>query len=710
MVFEEYKKTLTRVIQMYYPISSEELSPIIDYSIQKRYQQNENIRLVDTYKNQEQNSTLLAMADWIMSKEPIVTSYGTMFKNKGSIPNPLNAVVDQFLSERGIYKKKMFKYPKGTQEFEHYNLLQSLSKIDANGIYGTIGQYTSLIYNVNVATSVTSQGRTAVSTMMCFFEMFLANNVLFGSLDEVIMFIDHIVSERKDRKYKDELYLDDYISREECFAKIILTCGYRWVPDEEEMEIIWRIVSNLSQEDLNRVYYKNNLYSFCENTRIANMIRKMMCDLKEPFYSPAEVPEEIKEDLIEFTSVIREYVYYEWMVPHRLERAENMIKDICMISDTDSTIISVNAWYHFVVQLIKGCNLQITKFVPESVFTILDRDEFGDLKDKSQISPFVKVDPEYDYDFEHDELIEMKHVTDPFRVFPEDNVRYSAINIITTVLSSLVNEYMEAQTKRNFSYDPNYKCRILAKSEFLFKRALMTTAKKNYATIQEIQEGNIIPKDEQLDIKGIEALHKSTSPMSTRKALKRILLEDIMNTPTIDQFKILKHFAILEKQIMNSLQSGSREFYKPVTIKSQSNYDTPFRIQGIKASYVWNKIKPDSENLPSINLDERNAVDIAKTDINKVTIERIKDKYPEVYNNIVKLFEDDENLPKGEKIFKGSIDAIAIPLDVKVPEWLLELIDYKLIINNNIAGFPFESIGIQRLGKSSVNYTNIINI
>jgi hypothetical protein len=220
----------------------------------------------------------------------------------------------------------------------------------------------------------------------------------------------------------------------------------------------------------------------------------------------------------------------------------------------------------------------------------------------------------------------------------------------------------------------------------------------------------MIPKNKQLDIKGIQSMAKSSTAESTRDALKKILLEDIMNTPTIDQFKIIKDIAILEKKIVDSVLSGSREFYKPVTVKSQSNYDNPFRIQGIKASYAWNKIKPDSENLPAINLDERNAVDIAKTTITPTSIESIKDKYPEVYENIMKVFEQDSVLPKDNKIFRGSIDAVAIPLDLKVPDWLLELIDYKTIINNNISGFTFESVGIQRLHKNSVNYTNIIQL
>ena len=230
----------------------------------------------------------------------------------------------------------------------------------------------------------------------------------------------------------------------------------------------------------------------------------------------------------------------------------------------------------------------------------------------------------------------------------------------------------------------------------------MTEAKKSYASIQELQEGHVVPKGEQLDIKGIASMAKSSMADSTRKALKKILLEDIMNADPIDQFKIVKHLGILEKRIIDSVQSGSREFYKPVTIKSISTYEDPMRIQGIKAAYTFNKLKPSSDNIPDINLEERNAIDIAKVIIDNTTIEKIKDKYPDVYDNAKQLLE--------EEVFKHRITSIALPLDIKVPDWLLEFIDYKTIVDDNISGFPLESVGIQTLGKKNINYTNIIQL
>jgi hypothetical protein len=144
---------------------------------------------------------------------------------------------------------------------------------------------------------------------------------------------------------------------------------------------------------------------------------------------------------------------------------------------------------------------------------------------------------------------------------------------------------------------------------------MMTQVKKNYASLIGVQEGNIVPEDKQLDIKGIECLTKSSKSIKTRKALQKILLEDILKAPAIDQLRFIKDIAIFEKQIINSIQEGSTEYYKPVTIKSINSYADPMRIQGIKASIAWNMIKSDDS--PAINLEERNAVNIAKVIIKR---------------------------------------------------------------------------------------------
>ena len=246
---------------------------------------------------------------------------------------------------------------------------------------------------------------------------------------------------------------------------------------------------------------------------------------------------------------------------------------------------------------------------------------------------------------------------------------------------------------------------------------MVPRAKKNYASLIEMQEGNMVPEDEQLDIKGIEAMHKSTKPLKTRKALQKILLEDVMKAPVIDQLKFIKDIAILEHEIVDSIRNGSRDYYKPTTIKSISSYDDPLRIQGIKASVAWNFLSKGT-NLPAININERNGIDVIKVRIDRTTIERIKELYPDIYNNAIAALDDetfktyvkDPKTGVKNKLSNNSIEAVALPLDVNLPKWLEPFIDYDSIISDNLAGFPYEAIGIQRLQKKNMVAPNIVTL
>lgn len=124
----KYRDTMKRCIQMYYPDSANlDLDSAINYSMNKRYKRHYG-RIENSYtKRNSDNKTLLYISDYIASRQPIVTSFGTMFRKKGEVPNPLGKVVQSFLDKRSQDKKMMFKYPKGSELFEKYNLLQSLT-------------------------------------------------------------------------------------------------------------------------------------------------------------------------------------------------------------------------------------------------------------------------------------------------------------------------------------------------------------------------------------------------------------------------------------------------------------------------------------------------------------------------------------------------------------------------------------------------------
>lgn len=214
----------------------------------------------------------------------------------------------------------------------------------------------------------------------------------------------------------------------------------------------------------------------------------------------------------------------------------------------------------------------------------------------------------------------------------------------------------------------------------------------------ELQEGNIVPEEKSLDIKGMEAFVKSTTNPTVQAKLKNILYEDILNSESIDPIKVLRDIAKVEKEIFDSIANGEKTFFKPAKVKSISAYENPMRIQGVVASYAYNQLhEPGTE---SLDLNSRNSVDIIKVEITKKNIEKIQESHPYVYERALELMKTDE--------YSDGIGAIALPLNEPVPKWVLPFIEYKEIINDNVSGFPIESIGLYR-GNDNNNSTNIIS-
>jgi len=122
----QYSDTMTRIIGSMYPLmDSRDIKAAVDYSISKRFK-NFPLSIQNNYTGKTTNTNLLKMIDYIADRQPIITSYGTMFMRHSEVPNPMGDVIQSFLDLRKKHKKEMFKYPKGSEMFEHYNLLQAL--------------------------------------------------------------------------------------------------------------------------------------------------------------------------------------------------------------------------------------------------------------------------------------------------------------------------------------------------------------------------------------------------------------------------------------------------------------------------------------------------------------------------------------------------------------------------------------------------------
>ena len=191
-----------------------------------------------------------------------------------------------------------------------------------------------MYYNVYVAEAITRQGRSYISCSMMFFESFLADNVKFNSLNEVITFIHNVTHEKNERKCDDPIILDRNITVEECLFKLMNDADMMlWIPTEKEMLLVWEYLVGLDQEDINRLYYKNNLYSFADLPVISKLIIDILKKLKDPFMNPNKPPKYVKDDLDNLVELFKEYVYYKYPYIDKLDRIEYMQRDVVAITD-----------------------------------------------------------------------------------------------------------------------------------------------------------------------------------------------------------------------------------------------------------------------------------------------------------------------------------------------------------------------------------------
>lgn len=698
-VVQEYKATMIENLKSSFPgLNLGELDTAITWAIVNRHN-NHSAKLDNNYTKQTINGTVLDILKYIESLGPIITSSGVLFKKHKEADNPLSKMIMGFLKQRGFFKTEMFKWPKGSAEFEKYNLLQLLEKLNANGTYGIIASAVSAFYNIYVAEAITRQGRSYISSSIMLFESLLANNVKFNSLNEVIVFITNVVHERPNRTMDDRLVLDRDITKEECFFKLMNTVDpLIWIPTDKEMMLVWERICALSQEDINRIYYKNNLYTFCELPVITELIIKILRTLDGPFMNPNKPPKIIKDDLDILVSFIKEYVYYGYPYIDKLDRIEYMQRDIVAISDTDSTIISFDAWYNFVLGKVYNIDMKI-KHEKFRMYEVIKADEFGDRPKKLL---YELVEPRLDYDFYTDEVIEVERLVCPYKLIPQDTLRYAIINIVAYVCSALIVDYLDKYCTLAGSNQPSVPCYMIMKNEFLFNRALLTDNRKNYADIQTLQEGNIIPDNQKarMAIMGLP-INKSTLSDGIKERLQNILYEDVLTCDQIDQVKVMKELIFVEKEIIRSIMNKETKYYKPDNIAPARSYaKNPLEVNGVVASMVYNELR--TGDMPMINLDERNKIFKVKVNINRNNIERVKDKYPEVYAKLVALM----NHP----VLGAKMETIAFPIDAEVPDWILYFVNAAEIVNDNLKNFPLDSIGLSRLENSSVNYSNIISL
>lgn len=306
-----YKDEMVKKIKALRPeLSEEKIEQLVKQQIKKR-ENNKKCKL----ENQETN--IISLIKFIRTNNCIMSPYGTLFQNHKDGKNILSEMVDMLLKERKVAKKEMFKHANDEDKtmYNNFKQIQLTLKLLANSFYGASIESNSIFYHPYFGPSITIAGRMIIQTAVSVFERFVANNIIFRTQSDILEYMSDILLEDRnidldvnnvDKDFVYEYLIDKLDVKEEChYVKLAL--------------------DSLDQEDLNRIYYKNNLNEIINNS---GQLKELMSHVvaKDDFLDPNEPPAHYQEYTSKIWSIIKEWVYYNKLDFYREDNAENKVR------------------------------------------------------------------------------------------------------------------------------------------------------------------------------------------------------------------------------------------------------------------------------------------------------------------------------------------------------------------------------------------------
>ena len=687
---KKWRDEMVQVVKMKYgpdvKIDEDELRKQLNQIAIRKFQDHP-VTLHNNYKKIDVRSTLYGMVAAVMDKRAILGGDACLFQHHRIHLSVNVTIIADLKKKRDQFKANRAMYEKGSVQWVYWDNKQKNIKVIINSLYGVMGYFKFHFYNVHLAQSVTATGQAIISTASCGYENFMANNIKFVNIAELLHYINNCIKDYQDTIDANwELY--NQIDEVEPYQLI------QFIKDKsafdftkEQADLIAAIVSNLDRNCIKLIYYKNNLFAFNNTMYMRNLIRELFDNIEilrlgdAYAFENAEATNSVytKDAPMLFRELLNAYrvfVMYNWPIYDRVRRTRYTDKKAVLYIDTDSNFLALDPYIQFVCNEIYG-------------------GQYADY----------------------------------------NNMRFKIASVYFMVLGDLVARNFEKFTA-SLNIEPEYGKVLGMKNEFFFTRMAFALVKKRYYGWEMIQEGKLIKDGEgDLEIKGFDFIKAGTKE-TVRNKYKEIVLK-ILNEDHIKIRPIIDEAIAFKKFVMNEILEGKSEYFKQLTVSPIARYAQPYSNQGVKSVITWNAICPENTlDLPAeidvlpINLSfgstpkrcsvlkslgphpdtsSQTFIEIQKVMPHMASfIVKHPDRYEKFYNN---LFMNDN-----EKIANMEFNCIAKPRYLsELPDWLRDIIDVDKIIEDTVALLTpvLQSTGVKSVSvgaKKSQHYTNMIAV
>lgn len=627
------------------------------------------------------NITLTELCNWIDKRNPVVSGNATFYMQPTELMSPTSFMLRSLKKGRKAVKKEMFNFLPQSDEYQMLDLDQQNKKVIMNAEYGGSGTPTAAFYTKYSPAATTLMAQSIITTMAAFFEGFVGDNQKFFNNNECFDWMNAVI--QKDEKIPKWLYIP---TEKEVSSRIK---QHFYLADITVFPKIDAYVNSCTDKQRTYLYYANNMKDLIRNnSKISKLIYNIMASLplleatadeiplqykskfpwqesgkhildynkwvsKEMFLDPYNIPDIIKDDMEELISLMTQFIYVEYITPDSIVKLNNHYRNTVLLVDTDSNIINSNIFVSFILnEMFPG-------------------ETFGRQK-------------------MYNEMI--------------------LVNILAAILDRCVIKILDYYG-RTHNMDKESRAELTMKNEFMFRRFFLMKVKKRYAASIALREGNImIPF--KLEIKGMDFIKAGVSEEISKK-FTSMLEKHILYSDGLELHEMMRELKAFEKEIYKDLRNGGTKFLKPQMYKAKDAYkmkvdkfgnkvSQAWSQQVFRAASVWNELYPDQK---IYSLDRIKLIKLAVAGLQD--LDKIKDKFPNEYAMVRdKIFNS-----SSEDIIKSGLKVIALPMSIKeIPEWLLPLVDYDVIISDVISSFKsvIDSLGVENIvfktsnGKASL--------
>lgn len=635
-------------------------------SIVKEYMKDPTIIMDNNVTGDNFKTTLTGLCNWMEKQTPVISGNATFYCQPKALRSPTSNMLKALKLGRKSIKKEMFKLKPTSDEYQQKDLEQQNLKVIMNADYGGSGTPTAAFYTKYSPAATTLMAQSIITTMAAFFESFVGDNQKFFNINECYDWIVRVLSKTEEIPKWVRIPTWNEVARR--IESHFITLNMDDIP------ILNRYIRSCSDKELVYLYYANNMKGFIsENHKVAELIYNILTAL--PLYEAAEkeTPDEFKN---QFDSVDN---YNKWV----------------------SEVMFLNPYN--IPDVIKPFMDPLTKLMKQFVYVeYITPDSIAKLNNHRR-NTVLLVDTDSNMINANIFVSFVQNEMFPGSTFNRSRMYNDMIlvNVLAACLDGCVASLLDYYG-RCHNMDEESRAELSMKNEFMFRRFFLMKTKKRYVASIVLREGNIMIPFKS-EIKGMDFIKAAVSD-NVENRFKGMIQKHILYSDRLELHELMIELKAFENEIYEDLKHGSTTYLKSQMLKDENAYskDKLWSLQVYKGSSVWNAIYPNNRIYA---LDRVSILKLIVT--GPQDLDLIRDKYPNEAEIVMKNIFNSED----PNLRNAGLKIIAIPNSIKeIPEWLIPLIDYDVIVSDTIASFRsvLDALNIEDMNfKTPNNKANI---